>query len=53
MTHRLLSNALHEVFGEVRRLRQRFSYTADRAWEPVTAAAELNVQLGHLALCLL
>jgi hypothetical protein len=44
---------LSDVIAEVRRLRARFAGTAPRAWEPVTAAAELAVQLGHLALCLL
>lgn len=39
--------------SDVRRLRGRFADTAPRAWEPVTAAAEVAVQLGHLALCLL
>jgi len=44
---------LADVMSDVRRLRGRFADTAARAWEPVTAAAEVAVQLGHLALCLL
>lgn len=44
---------LADVIADVRRLRTRFADTAPRAWEAVTAAAELAVQLGHLALCLL
>ncbi|MCR6488354.1 hypothetical protein M8542_36540 [Amycolatopsis sp. OK19-0408] len=34
-------------------LRRRFAATAPVAWDPVTAAAELLRQLGHLAVCLL
>lgn len=42
-----------ELLAEVRLLRSRFAHTAPRAWDAVTASAELSVQLGHLALCLL
>lgn len=49
----MLSDHLHEVLAEVRRLRQRFAATAPQEWDPVTAAAELSIQIGHLALCLL
>lgn len=38
---------------DVRRLRQGFARTAPAPWTATTAAAELTVQLGHLALCLL
>lgn len=38
---------------DVRRLRQGFARTAPQPWTATTAAAELTVQLGHLALCLL
>ncbi|MGH4003823.1 MAG: hypothetical protein ACRDSO_06905 [Pseudonocardiaceae bacterium] len=41
------------LLGEVRRLRQGFACTAPQPWTATTAAAELTVQLGHLALCLL
>ncbi|MEV0702679.1 hypothetical protein AB0I53_32820 [Saccharopolyspora sp. NPDC050389] len=49
----MLSAHLHEVLADVRRLRTRFAQTAPQTWEPTTAAAELPVQVGHLALCLL
>ncbi|MGH3800751.1 MAG: hypothetical protein ACRDTD_11555, partial [Pseudonocardiaceae bacterium] len=49
MTHEDLTGLL----GEVRRLRQGFALTAPQPWTATTAAAELTVQLGHLALCLL
>lgn len=45
--------ALQDVLRDVRRLRGRFAATAPRAWDPATGGAELTVQLGHLALCLL
>ncbi|GDY29753.1 hypothetical protein [Gandjariella thermophila] len=45
--------AVQELLSEVRRLRGRFATTAPRAWDAATAGAELAVQLGHLALCLL
>jgi hypothetical protein len=41
------------LMPDVRRLRLRFASTAPRAWDPLTASAEMAVQLGHLALCLL
>lgn len=53
MSHSILGDHLPEVMADVRRLRGRFSQTAPRDWDAVTAAAELSVQLGHLALCLL
>ncbi|MCI2422143.1 hypothetical protein MOQ72_32405 [Saccharopolyspora sp. K220] len=53
MNRTLLSDRLHEVLADVRRLRQRFATTAFQEWDPSTAAAELSVQVGHLALCLL
>ncbi|MQA87710.1 MAG: hypothetical protein GEV03_24570 [Streptosporangiales bacterium] len=40
------------MVAETRRLRRRFAPTAVMPWDAVTAAAELAVQLGHLALCL-
>lgn len=42
-----------ELLAEVRLLRRRFAHTAPQPWDAVTASAELSVQLGHLALCLL
>ncbi|MBH1939218.1 hypothetical protein I5Q34_34020 [Streptomyces sp. AV19] len=44
---------LAEVVATVRRLREGFAVTADRAWDAVIAAAELQVQTGHLAVCAL
>ncbi|MGH3872276.1 MAG: hypothetical protein ACRDSR_12320 [Pseudonocardiaceae bacterium] len=44
---------LSGLLGEARRLRQGFARTAPQPWTATTAAAELAVQLGHLALCLL
>jgi cytosine/adenosine deaminase-related metal-dependent hydrolase len=41
------------VLADVRRLRTRFADTTPQPWTAATAAAELTVQLGHLALCLL
>lgn len=41
------------VLADVRHLRTRFADTAPQPWTATTAAAELTVQLGHLALCLL
>lgn len=52
MNHAPLSEHLHEVLVDVRRLRQRFATTA-QPWDAATAAAELSVQVGHLALCVL
>lgn len=46
-------DALASVLTDVRRLRRGFAGTAPQPWTPATAAAELTVQLGHLALCLL
>ncbi len=48
-----LSEHVSDVLDDVRHLRRRFATTAPRAWDPSTAAAELSVQVGHLALCLL
>ncbi len=42
---------LTDLLSEVRRLRQGFARTAPQPWTATTAAAELSVQLGHLALC--
>ncbi|WP_026423591.1 hypothetical protein [Actinokineospora inagensis] len=44
---------LAEVLVEVRRLRTGFANTAPMPWSATTAAAEMTVQVGHLALCLL
>lgn len=44
---------LASVLADVRRLRTGFAGTAPRPWTATTAAAEMTVQLGHLALCLL
>jgi hypothetical protein len=41
------------VLVDVRRLRVEFAGTAPQPWTATTAAAEMTVQLGHLALCLL
>lgn len=49
MTPQHLTRALDTT----RELRTGFAATAPAPWTPATAAAELNVQLGHLALCLL
>jgi hypothetical protein len=44
---------LASMLTDVRRLRAGFAGTAPQPWTATTAAAELAVQLGHLALCLL
>ncbi len=44
---------LDDLIASTRRLRTRFAVTAPRPWDATTAGAELTVQLGHLALCLL
>lgn len=44
---------LASVLTDVRRLREGFAGTAPQPWTATTAAAEMTVQLGHLALCLL
>lgn len=44
---------LHYALAVTRNLRERFAHTAPRLWDPATAAAELAVQTGHLASCLL
>jgi hypothetical protein len=44
---------LASVLADVRRLRAGFAGTAPQPWTATTAAAEMTVQLGHLALCLL
>jgi hypothetical protein len=41
------------VLTDVRRLRVSFAGTVPQPWTAATAASELAVQLGHLALCLL
>jgi NTP pyrophosphatase (non-canonical NTP hydrolase) len=41
------------LMADVRRLRRGFAGTAPQPWTAATAAAELAVQAGHLALCLL
>lgn len=46
-------DALDSVLADVRRLRRGFAGTAPQQWTAATAAAELTVQIGHLALCLL
>jgi hypothetical protein len=47
------TETLHTLLGQTRHLRRRFASTAPRSWDPAAAGAELTVQLGHLALCLL
>jgi hypothetical protein len=44
---------LSNLLTDVRRLRQGFADTAPQPWTSTIATAELTVQLGHLALCLL
>jgi hypothetical protein len=44
---------LASVLTDVSRLREGFAGTAPQPWTASTAAAEMTVQLGHLALCLL
>jgi len=44
---------LSNLLTDVRRLRQGFADTAPQPWTSTIAAAELTVQLGHLARCLL
>lgn len=44
---------LASVLADVRRLRSGFAGTAPQRWSATTAAAEITVQLGHLAICLL
>jgi hypothetical protein len=44
---------LASVLADVHRLRAGFASTAPQPWTATTAAAEMTVQLGHLALCLL
>ncbi|MGH3864861.1 MAG: hypothetical protein ACRDQ4_01765 [Pseudonocardiaceae bacterium] len=44
---------LASLLADVRRLRAGFAGTAPQPWTATTAAAEVTVQLGHLALCLL
>ncbi|HEX7658874.1 MAG TPA: hypothetical protein VF444_05285 [Pseudonocardiaceae bacterium] len=41
------------VLADVRRLRAGFADTAPQPWTAATAATEITVQIGHLALCLL
>lgn len=42
---------LQDMTARARALRDGFAGTAPRPWDAVTAAAELAVQLGHLAHC--
>ncbi|MFF5985884.1 nucleoside triphosphate pyrophosphohydrolase family protein [Prauserella flavalba] len=49
----MLPDYLHSMLDEAHRLRQRFARTAPQQWTVMTAATELSVQLGHLALCML
>ncbi len=44
---------LTSLLADVHRLRRGFVGTAPQPWTATTAAAELTVQLGHLAHCLL
>jgi hypothetical protein len=44
--------ALARMLGQARTLRAGFAVTAPQPWDAVTAAAELAVQLGHLAQCI-
>ncbi|MGH3768387.1 MAG: hypothetical protein ACRDS0_19860 [Pseudonocardiaceae bacterium] len=44
---------LASLLADVRRLRAGFAGTAPQPWTATTAAAEVTVQIGHLALCLL
>jgi hypothetical protein len=46
-------DALAVTLADVRRLRRGFAHTAPQPWTAATAAAEMTVQVGHLALCLL
>ena len=41
------------MLAQTHRLRARFAHTAPRPWHPVVAAAEVGLQLGHFAQCLL
>lgn len=43
---------LADLLGRTKELRAGFAPTASRPWDPATAAAELTVQAGHLAVCL-
>jgi len=43
---------LARLLSQARALRAGFASTAPQPWDAVTAAAELAVQLGHLALCI-
>ncbi|MGH3620446.1 MAG: hypothetical protein ACRDQ5_01465 [Sciscionella sp.] len=49
----MMPDDLTSLLADVRRLRRGFASTAPQPWTATTAAAELTVQLGHLALCLL
>ncbi|SRR5216683_184525 len=49
----MIPEDLTGLLTDVRRLRRGFAGTAPQQWTATTAAAELTVQLGHLALCLL
>ena len=48
-----LTQQLNEVVASVRILRTGFAATAPRVWTPDSAAAELSVQTGHVAHCVL
>jgi hypothetical protein len=45
-------SALARMLTQARALREGFASTAPQPWDAVTAAAELAVQLGHLAQCI-
>lgn len=53
MSPLMLNERLPEMLAQTQRLRSRFASTAPMHWDATTAAAELLVQLGHLAMCLL
>ena len=44
--------ALARMLAQARTLRSGFASTAPEPWDGTTAAAELTVQLGHLAQCI-
>ena len=45
-------NALSRMLSQARTLRRGFAPTAPKPWDGTTAAAELMVQVGHLAQCI-
>jgi hypothetical protein len=48
----MTSEALARMLSQARTLRAGFAATAPKPWDATTAAAELAVQLGHLAQCI-